>query len=76
MTGFDQPLYIVVNDLLPFLERNPKGYSVLDLNFSWKIKPEQEVSLLVNNLTNDEYLIVPGYLAEQRRFTLQYKIVF
>ena len=76
MTGFDQPLYIVVNDLVPFLDRNPEGYAVMDLNLSYSHKAKQEFSFIVNNLWNDEYLIVPGYLAEQRRFTVQYKIVF
>lgn len=76
MTGFDQPLYIVVNDLVPFLERNSKGYSVMDLNCTYRHKGKQEFSFIVNNLWNAEYLIVPGYLAEQRRFTVQYKIVF
>lgn len=76
MTGFDQPLYIVVNDLVPFLERNSKGYSVMDINITYKHKGKQEISFLVSNIWNAEYLIVPGYLAEQRRFTMQYKIVF
>lgn len=75
MTGFDQPLYIVVNDLVTFMEKHSTGYSVMDVNFSVRVK-KQEIFLLVNNLWNEEYLIVPGYLAEQRRFTLQYKIVF
>lgn len=76
MTGIDQPLYVVVNDLLPFMEKNNKGYSVMDVNLSWKLKNRHEFSFLVNNLWNEEYMIVPGYLAEQRRFTGQYKIVF
>lgn len=76
ITNIDQPLYLVVNDLAPYLDSRKRAYSVMDINATYTLKAKHTFSFLVHNLWNEEYMIVPGYLAEQRRFTLQYKWVF
>jgi outer membrane receptor for ferric coprogen and ferric-rhodotorulic acid len=35
-----------------------------------------QLSANITNLFNEEYQVVPGLLGEQRKFTLQAKIVF
>jgi iron complex outermembrane receptor protein len=76
ITNIDQPLYLVVNDLAPYLDSRTRAYSVIDVNATYTLKSQHTFSFLVHNLWNEEYMIVPGLLAEQRRFTLQYKWVF
>ena len=68
----DQYLFVVVNDLAAFRDLHPNGDWVLDLIAAWEIDASSQLSLTVDNVTNTEYLVVPGYLAPQRSFTLQY----
>jgi len=41
-----------------------------------ELTENSQLSLTVDNVTNTEYLVIPGYLAPQRAFTLQYLIKF
>jgi len=52
-----------------------KGYSIIDLVLSQRFK-FGTVSAHVFNLTNAEYMSVPGYLGRQRSYALQYKLEF
>ena len=74
--NIDQYLYIVVNDLADFRARYPQGDHVIDLITAWQIIPNHQLSLTVDNVLNREYLIIPGFLAPQRKFTLQYLFRF
>jgi iron complex outermembrane receptor protein len=72
----DQYLYVVVTDLGYFREKHPNGEFVMDGILAYNITPSSAISITVDNLTNTEYMIIPGLLAEQRNFTLQYLIRF
>ena len=72
----DQYLFIVVDDLNDFRVNHPNGDAVLDVIAAVDIKKKSQLSLTIDNITNTEYLIIPGLLAPQRKFTLQYMIKF
>ncbi|MEZ4829205.1 MAG: TonB-dependent receptor [Bacteroidia bacterium] len=74
--NIDQYLYIVIEDLNDFREKYPTGDLVTDLIVSADVTKNSKLSLTVDNITNREYLIIPGFLAPQRKFTLQYMIRF
>ncbi len=77
MESIDQYLYIVVPDLNDFRrDVNPNGNTVFDFILAYRPSEESEISLNVSNAFNEEYLVIPGRLAEQRKFTLQYMIRF
>lgn len=72
----DQYLFVVVTDYADFRDLYPNGEFVIDLIGSVDLTENSQLSLTVDNVTNTEYLIIPGYLAPQRSFTLQYLIKF
>lgn len=75
-TAIDQYLYLVVGDAKDFRTRHPNGEHVFDLIFSYDITDNNRISLNVDNAFNAEYFVIPGTIAEQRKFTLQYQIRF
>lgn len=74
--SIDQYLHLVIGDLNYFRTKHPNGEHVFDLIFSYDIKESQTLSLTIDNLFNTEYFIIPGSIAEQRKFTLQYQVRF
>lgn len=76
MESIDQFLFIVVNDLQDFRQRHPDGSEVIDFILGYEINPYSRVSVNVNNAFNEEYMIVPGILGEQRSLSVQFKVVF
>jgi outer membrane receptor protein involved in Fe transport len=76
MKTIDQYLHLVIGDLNDFRTRYNKGDHVFDLILSYDINDNNQLSLTLDNLTNLEYFSIPGTLAEQRKFTLQYKVTF
>ncbi|MFK7922568.1 MAG: TonB-dependent receptor [Bacteroidia bacterium] len=73
--SIDQFLYLVVADLSDFRAANPDGFDVLDLIASYDFGRGQ-VSVTVDNVFNEEYMVVPGLLAAQRKATLQLMLRF
>ncbi|MEL6843433.1 MAG: hypothetical protein AAFP02_09470, partial [Bacteroidota bacterium] len=73
--SIDQFLYLVVGDLEDFRSRYPNGFDVLDLIASYDFGRGQ-LSLTVDNVLNEEYMIIPGLLAPQRKATLQLMLRF
>lgn len=49
-----------------------RGDLVMDFILSWSITPGMTLSFNLDNAFNHEYLLIPGSLAPQRQFTLQY----
>ena len=49
-----------------------RGDLVLDFILAWNLTPQMTLSFNLDNAFNHEYLIIPGTLAPQRQFTLQY----
>ncbi|MDX2248903.1 MAG: TonB-dependent receptor [Bacteroidia bacterium] len=74
--NIDQYLFIVIEDLNDFRVNHPNGDFVTDVILSADVTKNSKLSLTVDNITNTEYLIIPGYLAPQRKFTLQFMIRF
>lgn len=74
--NIDQYLFLVIEDLNDFRVNHPNGDFVLDMILAVDITKKSKLSLTVDNILNSEYLIIPGLLAPQRKFTLQYMIRF
>ncbi|MEL6672977.1 MAG: TonB-dependent receptor [Bacteroidota bacterium] len=72
----DQFLFVVVEDLKAFRDMHPNGNRVLDLILSYDFNPTSTLSLTIDNINNEEYMVIPGLLAPQRKFTLQYLFRF
>lgn len=52
------------------------GSHVVDFILGYDFNSKMRISFHCDNAFNEEYSIIPGILAEQRKFTLQYKYVF
>lgn len=74
--NIDQYLFLVINDLNDFRVNHANGDLVADVILSADVTKNSKLSLTVDNIANREYLIIPGLLAPQRKFTLQYMIRF
>lgn len=75
----DQYLYLAVADLKYFRDKHPNGEAVMDCIFSYDFKAAKTnstVSLTIDNILNAEYWVIPGTLAPQRTFTMQYQFKF
>ncbi|MEO0899669.1 MAG: TonB-dependent receptor [Bacteroidota bacterium] len=72
----DQYLFIVVSDLKEFRDLYPNGNRVFDMILAWDINKKNQISLTLDNAFNEEYLVIPGFLAPQRKLTLQYRVEF
>ncbi|MEO0581691.1 MAG: TonB-dependent receptor [Bacteroidota bacterium] len=70
----DQYLLVVIPDLREFRTFYPEGTTVLDLILNWDVNPTHQISFIVNNALNEEYTVIPGFLAPQRKFTIQYRL--
>lgn len=71
----DQILYFFIPGVWSFRETHRGGNTIMDfiLAYNWK---NSRLSFHVFNATNHEYMIFPGRIAEQRKYSLQYKITF
>lgn len=76
MESIDQFLYLIVTDLGPFRQKHPDGDTVVDFILNYDVSDKSSISLNVDNAFNEEYLIIPGFLAEQREYTVQYQFRF
>ncbi len=68
----DQYLFVVVEGLGEFREAHPNGENIWDFILSYQPRPQHQFSLNIDNAINEEYLVIPGTLAPQRFFSLQY----
>jgi outer membrane receptor protein involved in Fe transport len=61
-----------------FREMSNHGFTVLDamVGYEFGKKGRSYISAHVFNLTNQEYMTVPGLLGEQRSYAMQYKLAF
>ena len=76
MESIDQFLFLIVPDLNDFRQRHATGDTVFDLILKYDLSDKSSIALNIDNAFNEEYLIIPGYLAEQRQFTIQYQFKF
>ena len=76
MESLDQYLYLVVGDMGYFREKHSKGEHVFDFIASYNMTEKSMISMVVDNAFNIEYFLIPGTLAQQRSFTLQYQVKF
>ncbi|MBX7180761.1 MAG: TonB-dependent receptor [Bacteroidia bacterium] len=68
---FDQ-----LNGISKYRESHKKGILVFDMRFAYKLSDRSTISLIVKNISNQEYSLRPGLLEAPRSFTLQYKLQF
>jgi len=68
----DQYLYVVVDGLSDFRQKHPHGENIWDVIFSYQPTPAHQFSLNIDNAFNEEYLVIPGTLAPQRFYSIQY----
>ncbi|MEM7655656.1 MAG: TonB-dependent receptor, partial [Bacteroidota bacterium] len=78
VVNIDQYLFLpnIVKDLADFRENHPGPDQVVDLILSADIHKNGQLSFTLDNAFNAEYMIIPGFLAPQRKLTLQYLIKF
>lgn len=72
----DQVLFAFIQGFREFDAMNERGNNVFDMILAWNINQNNQVSLTLDNVFNEEYLVIPGFLAPQRKLTLQYRTTF
>jgi len=72
----DQFLFIAIPGAADFVRDNPGGFTVVDFIFGVDVIEGMKLSLNLQNAFNEEYVQLPGIIAEQRNFTAQLKYVF
>ncbi|TVQ94678.1 MAG: TonB-dependent receptor [Bacteroidetes bacterium] len=55
---------------------NNTGHFIMDLNMGWQFHRNYEISMVLKNLTNTEYMGRPGDIQPHRRFSLRLSINF
>jgi len=69
----DEYLHLVIGGLNYFrTEVRPDGQKVVDMIAAYDITDKATLSLTVDNVFNQEYMVIPGFLGEQRKYTLQF----
>lgn len=77
MLAYDEFLNFAVAGVDEFYKtRQTNGYEVFDFILGYNYAPRSVISFHVDNAFNEEYLVIPGYLAEQRKYSVQIKYVF
>lgn len=74
--SIDQFLFIAIPGSADFVKSHPGGFTVVDLILGAELIEGMKLSLNIENIFNEEYVQLPGIMAEQRNATLQMKYVF
>ena len=74
--SIDQFLFIAIPGSADFVREHPGGFTVVDFILGVDVIDGMKVSLNIENAFNEEYVQLPGIIAEQRNYTLQWKYVF
>ena len=73
----DQYLFVVIKDLNDFRTQVNSGNDTsVDFILGYNPTESTELSFNLSNAFNKEYLLLPGVMAEQRKFTIQYAVRF
>ncbi len=72
----DEFLFIAIQGALEYANENGMSTTLLNLIAAYDIRENLKLSFHVNNLTNARWVMLPGIVGEQRRFTAQVKYVF
>ena len=81
ITGDGNPGSNGLGEVARYRDGRRRWFQVFDLILAYNIKPANNkslhtISFHVFNVGNEEYLQIPGRLAEQRSFAMQYKVEF
>ncbi len=77
LENIDQYLFVVIQDLHDFRTQVNSGNDTsVDFILAYKPSDATELSFNLSNAFNKEYLLLPGVMAEQRKFTIQYAVRF
>jgi len=74
--NIDQYLFVVIEGLNDVREKHPNGEQIWDFILFYQPVPQHQLAFNIDNAFNEEYLIIPGTLAPQRFFSLQYQMRF
>jgi len=67
---------LIVPDLADYRALNNTGYYLWNARLSYQVTPQLKASLLVNNLTNQEYTTRPGLLEATRLWSMRVDYIF
>jgi outer membrane receptor protein involved in Fe transport len=76
IVNVDQVLYLAINGAREWRRDHDKGYKLFDFVAGYDIMNGMNVSLLVKNAFNEEYVLLPGIMEKQRQYAVQFKYVF
>ncbi len=76
MRNYDQFLNIAIPGADYYVRTYGLGYQVFDFVFSYQISENAKFTFNLENVFNEQYVILPGMMAEQRKFTTQFQYVF
>jgi len=72
MEEIDQMAFLILRHLNYFRQLHPSGDKVADFIISYDFTDDVSMNLTIDNAFNEEYMIIAGLMAPQRKFTLQY----
>lgn len=73
---YDQFLNVAVIDAASFYASHNKGYTIWDFVLGAELNPNTTMSFHVDNAFQEEYVVIPGLLGQQRKFSIQVKQTF
>jgi len=76
MVNIDESLNIIVPGVKSVREINKKGNLLLDANIGYQVNSVFQVGIYMRNLTNREYMVLPGNFDAPRSFSLLLKAAF
>jgi len=76
MEAIDREFNVFIPGVKEFREQHSDGDWVFDLTFSRRLGEHNQVSLIINNFTNNEYMLRPALLEPPRHLTLKWSATF
>lgn len=76
MEAIDQVFNVFINGLAEYREINDTGFLVADLRAAYLVNTHLEISFLVNNIFNQEYMIRPALAEAPINYTLKMRVHF
>ncbi|MEN9609446.1 MAG: hypothetical protein RLZZ628_260 [Bacteroidota bacterium] len=76
MDAIDGIFELFIQGLRAYRQQNNKGFTVLDLRLAYRPTEKSKISLLCNNLLNEEYMYRPALLEAPRHIGLRFDYRF
>ncbi|MBK8471735.1 MAG: hypothetical protein IPL33_05850 [Sphingobacteriales bacterium] len=72
MEAIDQAFTILLPGVADFRNNHNNGDFIIDARLGFNLSQSSQISFLVKNLLNREYMLRPGIIEAPRNFTLRY----